>query len=93
MSARKRGRRSDASVSAPVTPSAPAAPLQQFLHVVKNLLGQALTISLVNDAGDEVREQVPAHGLSRAVKLDRITPYTKGLVDRGYARIINAPQR
>ena len=91
MSSKKPKGRRQAGTAIAAPPAPAAAPPQQFLHVVKNLLGQVLPISLVDDAGEVQSEHVVAHGLSRAVPLDRISPYTHQLVSRGYARIIQVP--
>ena len=92
MVARKRRRESGPEISGSGSSSPVASAPQQILFVVKNLLGQVLQISLVDDAGEAQSEQVPAHGLSRAVPMDRISPYTHKLVARRYAKVIPAPK-
>lgn len=93
MGTKRKGRRPTGAGTPAATASPTTAPPQQFLFVVKNLLGQALTISLLDEAGEGQSESVPAHGQSRAVLRDRISPYTHKLVSRGYARIIPDPKR
>lgn len=88
MAAERRWKQAEPPPATPIVPPAPAA--ERSLYAVKNLLGQVITISLLNEAGVAESERIPAHGQSRPVTVDRIGPYTRVLVEQGHAKIVPA---
>lgn len=77
--------------SAPVPPKAPPSrlpvlPKPRYVRLA-NKVGQLVTASVVDDSGRAVEIRLGARETSRPVREDRLTEYTRGLIQRGHLRI------
>ncbi len=79
-----------AAAESPVLPSvAPPAPPPVARVLIKNLLPQGVTVSVVSDDGVHAELRIPPRGVSDSFAVDRITAYTRRLVDAGHVRLLN----
>lgn len=96
---RNRDRREDrrppatqASVVAPPSTAAPAAPKpdlqQQFFVVIQNVMAQVLEVSVLDEGGTVTGLRLEPRGKSRPILVDRVGQRTHDLVAAGRARIV-----
>ena len=61
--------------------------------VVKNRLGQKITVPLKDATGTIVAVDLPPRGVSKPIPRTRLTKFARGLQERGFIRIRSAAAR